>query len=151
MDGLEEVRFTNKQYIGTIGGAALGLYTPGLNRIDISAGVDDERVIGGNTVLHEIGHHVHLAKLTNQAATEWGDISKRGTTAKISAYAKTNQAEHFAEAYRAYSSGGRDRENLKNLEPQSYKFMERLFSANPPVFPRGRLASIGFVGTRIGG
>ena len=88
---------------------------------------------------HEIGHHVHIAKLTNEAAEQWAALSRDGDAALISAYARMNRGEHFAEAYRAYARGGEHRRKLKNLEPASYKFMQRLFrpSGTPDIMPSG--------------
>jgi SPP1 gp7 family putative phage head morphogenesis protein len=87
---------------------------------------------------HEIGHHVHLSRLTNEAAKQWADISRSATTCRISDYGKHNTGEHFAEAYKAYF-GGMDRpggtresgymhtrERLSSLEPKAYSFMQML-------------------------
>ncbi len=103
-------------------------------------GTGNVAVLGGAVVLHEVGHHVHIAKMTDEAADEWEKLSRKGTAARISAYAQTNQGEHFAEAYRAYARGGNDRKKLKVLEPESYKFMQRLWNDSRMFLPKGELS-----------
>lgn len=99
-------------------------------------------VYGGATILHEVGHHVHLARLTDEAASEWAAISENGGTATVSAYARTNQGEHFAEAYRAYARGGTYRAALRNREPRAYQFMQSLMRpASPRIAPPGTSVS----------
>jgi hypothetical protein len=145
MDLLVGIDFQEHQYIHgmtTLGVIdAYGVYRTQSRVISLSSNKDNIAVIGGGTVLHEVGHHVHLAKMTDAAALEWSKISEHGTHAMISAYARTNQGEHFAEAYRAYAKGGRDRAALKNLEPASYKFMAKVFKTNSKMLlPNGSLA-----------
>src|SRR4030095_16172750 len=91
-------------------------------------GTSNIHVFGGETVLHEIGHHVHLAKLNLDASDEWKKISGNGQDARITAYARTNRGEHFAEAYREYQRGGTHRKRFKTLEPRSYAFMQKITS-----------------------
>lgn len=143
-DGLDTVGFTENTLIGyrksdgTIG-EAYGIYSIERRRITLASNADNIHVYGGATLLHEIGHHVHIAKLTNEAAEQWAALSRDGDAALISAYARMNRGEHFAEAYRAYARGGEHRRKLKNLEPASYKFMQRLFrpSGTPDIMPSG--------------
>ena len=116
---------------------AYGVYYTERRRIELSLnapGGSNIHVFGGGTVLHEIGHHVHLARLTDQAADEWAAYSENGLQARISAYARTNRGEHFAEAYRAYARGGSDRAKLKALEPKAYAFMRSLWRLKSPRF-----------------
>lgn len=96
----------------------------------------------GKTVAHEMGHHVHLSKLSDIAANEWARLSDNGRTCKISAYGRTNTTEHFAETFAAYAHSTFTRQDergglrnsqftrgtLKMLEPEVYAFMERLWS-----------------------
>jgi len=133
LDGLQSVSFVEHSYVQARSAAhdnkvidALGVYSPTNHDIVLSSNKDNIAVIGGNTIAHEVGHHVHMAKLTDEAAAEWEGISNNGQHALISAYAQTNQGEHFAEVYRAYQQGGDKRAKLKNLEPASYKFMASL-------------------------
>jgi hypothetical protein len=84
-----------------------------------------------STFVHEIGHHVHLSKLSLKAFEEWRSLSDRGRNAKITSYATTNEAEHFAEAFSAYCCAGvghrnENRQLLSLLEPKVSGFMERL-------------------------
>jgi hypothetical protein len=119
---------------------ALGLYHSQYRTITLSSNAKNIEVIGGGTVLHEMGHHVHIAKMTDEAAEQWNVISQGGSRAMISAYARTNQGEHFAEAYRAYAQGGGKRAALKNLEPASYKFVQSVFRKNSPkLLPNGQM------------
>lgn len=92
------------------------------------------------TTFHEIGHHVHLTKLTNEAAREWGKISR--TTPKygrVTSYAGKNHAEHFAETYGHWHTSAESREHLRATEPAAYAFMERLHGSGVKsmVFPNG--------------
>jgi hypothetical protein len=146
-DGLVEIQFGDPgQWIKAgVGGQvvdAAGRYSPATHVIQLAMNAPrggNIQVFGGHTVLHEIGHHVHISKLTNEAADEWQTISGNGQNARISAYAQTNRGEHFAEAYRAYAAGGGKRRALKNLEPTSYAFMQRLMRPNSPqLLPAGQ-------------
>lgn len=114
-------------------------------------GTGNIHVIGGATILHEIGHHVHLAKLTDRVAEDWESISQNGKTAGISAYARTNRGEHFAEAYRAYAKGGNARARLRNLEPGAYQFMTRLFRDPKMYLPKGQFTSANKLWSRYSG
>jgi predicted Zn-dependent protease with MMP-like domain len=137
VDRLNRITFQNKE-LGTSGNA-LGLYTNSEHRIQLRSNFDysnkqksdNEGLAGGmrSVALHEIGHYVHLGKLSIKAANEWNGLSQNGQTARISSYARTNTTEHFAEAYRAYAEGGFQREKLATYEPKSYQFMTRLFTA----------------------
>jgi len=129
LDQIEEIQFTQGEYVG---GDAYGTYQPANGIIKLAANPPGEKggnisVYGGATILHEIGHHVHLAKLNDEAAQEWFLISKGGEAARISSYARTGVGEHFAECYRAYARGGDHRKRLRNLEPNSYKFMRLIW------------------------
>lgn len=80
-----------------------------------------------DVIRHEVGHNVHLNKMTPEAAAEWKRLSNDGKNAHITAYARTNRGEHFAEAYMAYrSSEPRLRERLALREPAVHAFMDRL-------------------------
>lgn len=147
-DGLVEINFNEgsliqNKYEGKIT-EAYGVYNPVSKVITLSSNADNVAVYGGNTILHEIGHHVHLANMTNEAALEWSKISvNNGAFARISAYARTNQGEHFAEAYRAYARGGSYRAGLRNLEPNTYNFMRNLFKENSKyILPENEFAGI---------
>lgn len=139
LDGLNRIDFVENQFVLSRSAAsgeiveAYGVYDPRVQTITMSSNEDNVSVIGGGTVVHEVGHHVHLYKLNDAGAAEWARISKNGSTASISAYARTNQGEHFAEVYRAYMLGGGKRKSLKALEPQSYKFMRSLDKYMLPV------------------
>ncbi len=89
-------------------------------------------------VLHEIGHHVHLAKLDSASSDEWASISRKGKAARISAYARTNTGEHFSEAFQAYARGGAHREKLRKLEPKTHNFMSRLWKT--PRYSRTKIS-----------
>lgn len=95
------------------------------------------------TAIHEVGHHVHMSKLTDDAAREWamlsrGDSRYGGGSAKISDYARTDYTEHFAEAYRAYHLGGEHVDRLKALEPRVHAFMVKVHEPRSSyLLPRG--------------
>lgn len=141
-DGIREIQFKDLQEMGQGRGDVGGFYSVESQSITLAANTPSNRATGGNTnvsvyggatILHEIGHHVHLAKLTDSAAAEWSTYSRKGQSARISEYAKTNTGEHFAEAYRAYARGGNRRTMLKNLEPAAYKYMAKLWR-DPKMF-----------------
>jgi len=93
------------------------------------------------TFEHEVGHHVHR-RITDAAHREWEAMSRNGTNAKISAYARTSSGEHFAEAYRAWHESKETRERLKALEPKVAAFMESLDDPKSPRFlPDGKFCS----------
>ena len=117
LNGLAGVDFVEGQLIPYKDIGAYGTYDPEGKVIKLSSNADNVGVIGGGTVIHEVGHHVHMSKLTDEGATEWARISNNGQSASISAYARTNRGEHFAEAYRAYTRGEGYRKKLKALEP----------------------------------
>jgi hypothetical protein len=136
--GLKRIDFQEQRLIAShsISGKiveAYGTYDPDGQKILLASnareglGTSNISVIGGGSVLHEIGHHVHMRRLMDKAANEWAGISQNGQSARISAYARTNQGEHFAEAYRAYALGKEKRDGLRSLEPQSYRFMQKVF------------------------
>lgn len=132
-DGLRRIEFVEGDYVG---GDAFGTYTPGSDTIRLASNPPKEKgplgniyTYGGATVLHEIGHHVHMAKLTNEAAREWESYSRGGRSGRISAYARKSSGEHFAECYRAYARGKGERRKLRNIEPWAYKFLQPLFSS----------------------
>ena len=77
------------------------------------------------TVFHEVGHHVHVSKMTDAAAAEWQGISSNGDNCRISNYGRTDTGEHFAEAYRYYASGRQL--SLRTHEPATHTFMQRVF------------------------
>lgn len=120
----------------------LGFYRPSTAEIVLSGG-DNIATIGGGTLHHEIGHHVHERRLTAEADREWREISNNGRNAAISAYARTSRGEHFAEAYRSYAKGGNDRARLRRSEPRAYQFMAKVFRKGSKMLnPEGRLGAI---------
>jgi len=147
LDGLGRIGFVEGDYVKSGLRDAYGVYYPDTRRIVLASnaakGSGNIHVFGGNTTLHEVGHHVHLAKMTDAAADEWTALSDNGQGSRISAYARTNRGEHFAEAYRAYTSGGDKRKKLKALEPRAYKFMQDLMrpSGSKNLLPPGEFAT----------
>jgi hypothetical protein len=145
LDGLERIGFEDGRLIPSVSAAtnevveAYGTYDPRARAIRLASNADNIAVFGGATVIHEIGHHVHLARMTDEGVAEWARISRGGQAASISAYARTNQGEHFAEAYREYFRDANHRRKLKNLEPASYKFMRNL---NKYLLPIGQAANV---------
>ena len=115
-----------------------GFYQPDKNRVNVIA---QDNHLSRNTPIHELGHHVHMAKISDAASNEWAALSKGGKACKISNYGKTNTGEHFAEAFRNYADTTQPskpgfqapREWLKKQEPAVYSFMERLWS-NPSMW-----------------
>jgi hypothetical protein len=117
---------------------AVGLYRPAEKTISLSSEWG-----AANDLAHEIGHHVHLSKLSDEAVSEWADISKNGQEAHISSYAQTNVTEHFAEAFAAYAEAKRSigaslRKQLQYSEPKAFAFMERLFKTPSMWLPDGK-------------
>jgi len=128
-------------------GAASGLYIQKEREVWLNRKYFDYALV------HEIGHHVHLNLMTEEGRKEWDAISLNGKTAKVSKYAQTKKQtlgrEHFAEFYDNYARARRPKpspllaltgktpgesepnrqrlQQLYDLEPQSYRFMERVF------------------------
>lgn len=111
---------------------AMGVYLPGvvpmvvLNAKDI---VRRRADVSADTIAHEVGHHAHLSKLTDRTAAEWAVLSRHGANCRLSNGGRLNTTEHFADAFAAYAQHrvpyGRVR--LKDLEPKTAEFMERLW------------------------
>jgi hypothetical protein len=145
LDGLARISWgVHGQPLPGAGPQAVAVYDPPQRVIRLTTGVDDQSVFDERVVLHELGHHVHLSKLTSEAAVEWAGLSQQGTQARLSAYARQNAGEHFAEAYRAYARGGPHRARLKAQESKTYQFMRRLMRKddNPMLLPVGELVPI---------
>jgi len=126
LDGLGSVNVTdnilgNDEIVGWYDGW-------GSNRGNILiSGADPENAV---EVLHEVGHHVHLSKLSDESSKEWSEISNKGNNCRVSSYGRTNTGEHFAEAFQKFSLGGANRARLGKLEPKTHAFMARLWK-NP--------------------
>jgi hypothetical protein len=73
------------------------------------------------TLTHEIGHNVHYnMRIDNLAlATEWENLFHQDA-GFVSAYARTNEFEDFAESYRAYVLKPED---LLLYSPVKYEFI----------------------------
>jgi hypothetical protein len=74
-----------------------------------------------DTLTHEVGHNVHYnMRVDNlELANEWEALYHQ-EAGFVSAYARTNEFEDFAESYRAYV---REPETLLLYSPQKYEFM----------------------------
>jgi len=142
--GMQGVDITTRVKVsdGTDVVRVLGYYSPSTAEIVLSGG-DNVATVGGGTLQHEIGHHVHERRLTPEADREWRGISDNGRNAAVSAYARTSRGEHFAEAYRCYARGERDRRRLRNAEPRAYAFMAKVFKkGSKMLYPDGRLGDL---------
>lgn len=88
-----------------------------------TASVRDEAV--RRTLIHEIGHHVHLWKTTSAiktiVTTAW-----RAGTARITRYAQTNEREYFSECFAAYFV---DRAALRRDDPVGLQMVEDVLRA----------------------
>jgi hypothetical protein len=82
-----------------------------------------------NTIAHEVGHNAHLSKISDSAAVEFSKLSYNGQKCKITSYGTDSTAEHFAEAFKHYARPGKMRERLKDLEPETHAFMQRLWGS----------------------
>ena len=72
------------------------------------------------TITHEIGHNVYY-NLSEEQRGEWREIYDDSARRQfVSAYARTNEQEDFAESYRAYVH---DPERLRRRGLAKYKFM----------------------------
>lgn len=133
-DGLSEIAFEKPGMLDNDGSAdTFGSYINHDRQIVLSSMGDkfyskaDEREQLNAIASHEIGHFVHQAKLTADAADQWARISNNGENARITDYASTDTREHFAEAYASYALGGTQKTFLSLVEPKSYAFMDKLF------------------------
>ncbi len=72
------------------------------------------------TITHEIGHNVYY-NLDEGQREEWREVYDDSARRQfVSAYARTNEREDFAESYKAYVH---DPERLKRRSLAKYKFM----------------------------
>ena len=72
------------------------------------------------TITHEVGHNVYY-NLDEGQREEWREIYDDSARRQfVSAYARTNKREDFAESYKAYIH---DPERLKRRSLAKYKFM----------------------------
>jgi HK97 family phage portal protein len=112
-----------------------------------------------NTPIHELGHHVHMAKVTAETSNEWAALSHDGKACKISNYGRTNAGEHFAEAFRNYADTRSPskpgflapREWLKKVEPNTHAFMAKLWSTPSMWLPTGKYAPLSTAQARYHG
>ncbi len=119
--------------------------------IFVYVGDDHPERTSDDRVTHEIGHHVHMTKMTTEAAAEWEELSKNGSRARITDYAKNCAGEHFAEAYRYYNSKFPHlREALREEEPRVWEFMEKL-RKGIGILPKGKIANTITQGRRYAG
>jgi len=99
----------------------------------------------GKLVMHEIGHHAYLSRLTDAAAIEWSKISMNGWTCHVTEYGRKNSTEHFSEAFAAYAQPDAKqafqqfhRDHLKAVSPEAHAFMERLWRTPSMWMPNGK-------------
>ena len=143
IDRLEKIEFNEGGLIKTTrqngeSGNAYGTYEPAWNKITLAA--DQKLLSTAGTVEHEVGHHVHLAKMDTATAQEWASISDNGRNAKISAYARTCAGEHFAEVYRSYYQSIGRRKELQQWEPAAYDFMKNKIVNGKGLLPDGEVS-----------
>jgi len=136
-NGIKEIQFETDLSRMSDECNSLGYYNAQARTIVL---FDSAQMIDEGIPLHEIGHHVHLSKMTPAAADYWTDISQNGKNARIESYAKTNEYEHFAVAYKYYANGGSDRRRLKDMEPEAYRFVDKLFKDKGNLLPKGKYA-----------
>ena len=113
LDGLKSVKVGDAGDNHLTGNRAGGYYSTRDRFVMISQEMKHGSAWG---LAHEIGHHVHLSRMTAKACDEWANISNSAKTAGLSQYERNNTGEHFAEAYKAYFGGY---EHLYNASLQS--------------------------------
>jgi hypothetical protein len=122
---VKEIEYTN-EYVGDEGTYIAGRCITdehGVSRIEInrqsSDGSHDAEEMR-QTITHEIGHNVYY-NLDKGQREEWREIHDDSARRQfVSAYARTNEREDFAESYKAYVH---DPEHLKRRSLPKYKFM----------------------------
>jgi len=122
---IEKIEYTD-EYIGDEGTYIAGRCITdehGVSRIEINRqspeGSHDAEEMK-QTITHEVGHNVYY-NLDEEQREEWREIyDDSARTQFVSAYARTNEWEDFAESYMAYVH---DPERLKRRSPAKYKFM----------------------------
>lgn len=75
---------------------------------------------------HEVGHCVFLRALNQQQRDDWMYRIRRSESATVSAYAKRNSREDFAETYSAYANQS---ERLRYVPLKTAFMREVVFSA----------------------
>ncbi len=122
---IKEIEYTD-EYIGDESTYVAGRCVTdehGVSRIEINRqspeGSHDAEEMK-QTITHEVGHNVYY-NLSEEQRGEWSEIyDNSARTQFVSAYARTNEREDFAESYKAYVH---DPERLKRRSLAKYKFM----------------------------
>lgn len=125
VERLKEIEYTDR-YIGDESTYVAGRCITdehGVSRIEINRqspeGSHDAEEMK-QTITHEVGHNVYY-NLDEGQREEWSEIyDNSARTQFVSAYARTNEREDFAESYRAYVY---DPERLKRRSLAKYKFV----------------------------
>jgi len=125
VERVKEIEYTDK-YVGDestyIAGRCItdkyGVSRIEINRQSPEGSHDAEEM--KQTITHEVGHDVYY-NLSGEQRGEWNEIyDDSARTEFVSAYARTNEREDFAESYKAYVH---DPERLKRRSLAKYKFM----------------------------
>ena len=78
-----------------------------------------------HVLYHEIGHYVFLRRLDQRQRDRWMYHIRKAEAGTVSAYAKRNSREDFAETYAVYGTGAAGLERL----PQREAFMREVVFA----------------------
>jgi len=125
VERVKEIAYTDK-YVGDestyIAGRCItdehGVSTIEINRQSPEGSYDAEGM--KQTITHEVGHNVYY-NLDEGQREVWREIYDDSARRQfVSAYARTNKREGFAESYKAYVH---DPERLKRRSLAKYKFM----------------------------
>ena len=124
---IEEIEYTDK-YVGDESTYIAGRCITDeheVSRIEVNRqspeGSHDAEEIK-QTITHEVGHNVYY-NLSEEQRGEWSEIyDNSARTQFVSAYARTNEREDFAESYKAYVH---DPERLKRRSLAKYRFMHQ--------------------------
>lgn len=73
------------------------------------------------TLVHELGHHVHLTSPSTKTDTVVRQAFAKATKKPVTEYSKTNHKEYFAECFAAYYT---DRSMLRTHDPVGFKMVE---------------------------
>lgn len=122
LDHCLRIRYVN-QVTDVRSTPAAGRFMPVVRHISVypvaGGGLTSQDIF--DTITHEVGHNVHYnMRIDNLAlANEWENLYHQGA-GFVSAYARTNEFEDFAESYRAYVV---EPENLLLYSPVKYEFI----------------------------
>lgn len=100
-------------------------FTPGWSW-SISTTAQTKEQAAKRTLVHELGHHVHLTSPSTKTDEIVQKAYAKATKKPITEYSATNHKEYFAECFAAYYT---DRQTLRTFDPNGFRMVEDVLRA----------------------